>query len=587
MRGAFTLYHGSQKREALIAGATLLIFSLLLATVLSFQIVRTHRNAVHTGYVRANNLTKALEEQTRRIVQTLDFALADVARDLANDPDTPPHDPSFAERLRQALAQLPFARALFVVGRNGYVIHDSDLGTPNVSLADRDYFKAHLSGDVRGLYVGFPLQSRSTQIGSPWFVSASRSIRRDDGTFYGVAVAAVDPRYFGHFYSELGAAKELAIALVHESGLVIARYPEHTNGVGISLADQKLFTHELERASAGIFSDFSKVDRVERLYAFRKVESLPLIVSVGLNKSALLADWLRQTLVICAAAVGLISVLILGAILILRQRARDLVAAEHLHHVERLESLGQITSTVAHDFNNILILIGGNIEMAMRKLSPDDASQRRLSIALQAVQQGGRMAKDLLTFARHGSAEPKCEDLCQLLVRESELLRQAARPCDINLVVPEQRCEVVMDASGFERAVMNLVVNARHASKIGKLITVSAEIVAVTPADKKRWPGLAPGQYVACRVEDQGEGIPPERLPRVFDPFFTTKPDGLGTGLGLSQVFGFARQSGGGVYIRSQVGTGTTITLMLPLAASGTHRTRSLDLSASQGGTTA
>jgi signal transduction histidine kinase len=134
------------------------------------------------------------------------------------------------------------------------------------------------------------------------------------------------------------------------------------------------------------------------------------------------------------------------------------------------------------------------------------------------------------------------------------------------VALSDARCEAVIDENGFERALMNLVVNARQATSTSGVITVTAKIVAVAPSDRRTWPGLASGQYVACSVEDQGEGIPPHLVSRVFDPFFTTKAEGKGTGLGLSQVFRFARQCGGGVYVQSKLGSGTTVTLMLPLA---------------------
>lgn len=487
----------NQRREVWVAICSILIFAVLLSCLLAFELIQTRHNIIQTGYLRARNLSLALEEQTQRSIQTLDFTLALVSNELADRPSTPSHDPQFTSGLRRELAKLPYVRALFVVGRDGYLIQDTDVGTPNVSLSDRLYFKTQADSPTSALYVGEPLRSRSTQIGSPWFLSVSKGIRLSDGSFYGAVVAAVEPLYFSHFYSELGDPKEIAVALIHSSGLLIARYPVQANSSGVSLADQKLFTTELKAASSGAFSDVSKVDGAERLYSYRTVEPWPLVVAVGLNKELLLADWQRQAFAMCAAAAALIVVLIIAATVIIRRRVHDLQVAEHLHNIDRLESLGQIASTVAHDFNNLLFISGGNIETASRKLPSEHQCQQRLSTALQAVQQGGRMVKDLLSFARHGPAEPTTKNLCEILSREADLLRQAARPCRLAVALPDARCEAVIDENGFERALMNLVVNARHATSTSGVITVTAKIVAVTPSDRRTWPGLASGQ-ICC-----------------------------------------------------------------------------------------
>jgi signal transduction histidine kinase len=134
----------------------------------------------------------------------------------------------------------------------------------------------------------------------------------------------------------------------------------------------------------------------------------------------------------------------------------------------------------------------------------------------------------------------------------------------LRLEPPTEALYCDIDRNEFERALMNLVVNARDATKRGGAIAVSIGAVPREAFDRRKWPDLAPRDYVACRVKDQGEGIAPEVRRRVFEPFFTTKPKGIGTGLGLSQVFGFARRSGGDVDIESSVGVGTNVVIMLP-----------------------
>jgi two-component system, NtrC family, sensor kinase len=555
----------AQRREAAISIACVSICAILIAALTAWQLSRTYREALAVGHVRASNLSLVLEEQTRRTVQALDFTLSLVGRDLERAPQTPSHDPDFTAKMRDQLLTLPYARALFVVGADGFIIQDSDVGTPDVSLADRDYFRAQAIDPKAGLYIGEPLKSRSTQIGSPWFLSVSRRINLPDGTFYGVAVAALQPKYFAQFYSKIDIGGDGVVALIHASALVIARYPEHENGEGVSLSGQKLFTTELKRGNSGTYTDISKVDGVERVYAYRTVSPFPLIVAVGLSRATLIAVWRSQAFVEASAGAAIIMFLMIGTLLILRRRAYNLRVAERLQHIERTETLGRITSTVAHDFNNLLAAIGGNLELLDIRLPEGDRSRKQLSTALCGIERGGRMVGQLLAFARQQNAEPTVENVCESVLSGAELLCQAARPCELHIDTPEEPLFSVLYPGDFDRMLMNLIVNARDASKHGGSINLSIRKENIAALQRKKWPDLTPGDYIACRITDWGQGIPPDVLRRVFEPFFTTKSD-KGTGLGLSQVMAFARRSGGGAFIESAKGVGTCVTVMLPCA---------------------
>lgn len=559
-----TLRQRQQRGDARLAITCAAGLVLLIAGVVGWEMQRTYREAIAAGRTRASNLALVLDEQTRRSVDAIDLTLLGIVDRLRDAPQTPSHDPALTRALRAQLANLPYVRAFFVVGADGFLIQDSDVGTPNVSLADRDYFKVHVHDPDVGLYIGRPLKSRSTQIGSPWFLSISRRITLPDGRFYGVAVAALEPKYFVGFYRSIDVGAGGVVALIHRSGLLIARYPEHERGVGVSHADRTLFTVELARAGAGTYIDYSKVDGTERLYGYRTVEPFPLVVAVGLSKSALLAAWRGQAMLAGAAAGAVILAVILATVLIIRRRARDLALAERLHDLERVESLARITSSVVHDFNNLLTVIGGNLEIAHGRLSDADQSKKQLSTALQAVERGDRMVAHLLAVARRDPIVLRQENISEQVGGMLELLGQAARPCELRFGEPAEALCCEIDRTEFERALINLVVNARDATTQGGAITVSVAAVPAAAFDRRKWPDLAPKDYVACSVQDHGAGIAPDVLRRVLEPFFTTKPAGIGTGLGLSQVFGFARRCGGGVDIESAIGVGTSVVIMLP-----------------------
>jgi len=554
------------RREATISivfvGAVISIIILFAA----LDVWRAYDSAMAGGRERSAVLALVLEEQTRRTVQAIDLSLSDMVETLRQLPSTPSHDPTLTKRLRSRLSELPYVRAFFVVGADGFLIQDTDEDTPNVSLADRDYFKAHIDRPDSGLYIGLPLKSRST--GAPWFLSVSRRITLDDGRFYGVAVAALEPKYFARFYSDIGTGENGSVALLHRSGILIARYPDYERGVGLSLANERLFSTELPARDTGAFVEVSKIDGQKRLFSYRLVAPLPLVVVVGLNRDVLLADWWNRLKMSGMAILTLVTAMIIALLVFLQRRLGDLVALERLRQIEKTEALGQMTSSIAHDFNNILTVIGGNLELLARRLPAGDKLHNRATVALDAVGQGARMVGQLLAFARHGRLEATYERPDRLVADMSELLRQAAQPCETQLELATDGWSCQLDKGQFQRALLNLTVNARDASPHGGSIVISVNNSPRAVFDRSVWSDLSPGDYVLCSVRDQGQGMSPEIVRQAYDPFFTTKPEGRGTGLGLSQAFAFARESRGGIHIDSRVGSGTTVTLLLPRAPS-------------------
>jgi signal transduction histidine kinase len=551
-------------RIAIALGAAAL--GLLLLGLLAFNMLRDYGQALSAGRLRSANLAHLLDEQTRRSVQAVDLTLLSVVDVLRLHPDTPPYDPAFAATLRSRLSDLPFVRALYVIGADGFIIHDTDTGTPRVSLADRGYFRAHRDNPSSGLHIGPPLFSRSTQIGSPWFLSISRRITLPDGTFYGVAVAALEPRYFTHFYADIGAAEGGSVALIHRSGPVIARYPDSKDAIGKPLANEEPLRGMLAAVPAGTFADRSSIDGVERIVSYRALDPYPLVVTVGVSTATLLRPWGRELRVALAAAGFGIVVLLAATVAFLRMRARETLAAERLRQLEKSEALGRMTSTIAHDFNNILLVVLGNLEWLAEALPRGDRLHGRAVNALAAAERGARLVSQMMSFSRRHSATRTEESLLRLLDDMDDLLRQAASPARLTFDGQEGLWTCELDRSQFERAVMNLVVNARDAMPKGGSIAISAFNLPKAEFDRYSWPELSPGDYVGCRVRDDGEGMPPEVAARACDPFFTTKGEGRGTGLGLSQVHGFARQCGGTLKVESAIDVGTTVTILLPRA---------------------
>jgi signal transduction histidine kinase/ActR/RegA family two-component response regulator len=252
---------------------------------------------------------------------------------------------------------------------------------------------------------------------------------------------------------------------------------------------------------------------------------------------------------------------------VLRQEISQREAAEQqLRQAQKMEALGQLTGGVAHDFNNMLAIIVGNLEMLARRLPESETRCRTLANnALTGAQRAAELTKRLLAFSRQQPLQPKPVDINQCVHDVSAMLRRSlGENIQIETVQGGALWRAYVDRPQLESALLNLAVNARDAMKgVGKLTIETANVfLDRTYADAHT--DVTPGQYVMVAVTDTGSGMPPEVLNRAFDPFFTTKDVGHGTGLGLSQVHGFAKQSHGHVKIYSEPGAGTTVKLYLP-----------------------
>ena len=233
-----------------------------------------------------------------------------------------------------------------------------------------------------------------------------------------------------------------------------------------------------------------------------------------------------------------------------------------LRQAQKLEAIGQLTGGIAHDFNNLLQVIVGGIALLDRARNNEKRQAELTEAIRRAAQRGGELTKRLLTIARRQSLRPEAVDLAKWLedgVRE--LLERALRgDVKVEMSIPPDLSLVQVDPAELELALLNLAVNARDAMPDGGVLTLSAQEVKLTPGDAE---GLR-GGFVSLSLSDTGHGMTPDIRERVFEPFFTTKGVGEGTGLGLAQVYGFARQSGGEVRLESTVGRGTTVSLLLP-----------------------
>ena len=242
------------------------------------------------------------------------------------------------------------------------------------------------------------------------------------------------------------------------------------------------------------------------------------------------------------------------------RRAR---AEEALHQSQKMEAIGQLTGGVAHDFNNVLQIIGGNLQLLQSHVGADPVAGKRLEIATAAVVRGAKLSSQLLAFARRQPLQPIVVNLGRLVQDMNDLLRRAlGESIEIETTIADGLWNTLADPSQIENVILNLAINSRDAMDGGGCLTIMVGNAQLD--ERSAGEAATPGDYVMLEVSDTGIGMTPEILQKAFEPFFTTKAEGEGTGLGLSMAYGFVKQSHGHIKIYSEAEHGTTICIYLP-----------------------
>ncbi|HYF42800.1 MAG TPA: response regulator [Ramlibacter sp.] len=232
---------------------------------------------------------------------------------------------------------------------------------------------------------------------------------------------------------------------------------------------------------------------------------------------------------------------------------------------QKLEAVGKLTGGVAHDFNNVLQVVGSNLQLVQVQLPPSSATAPLVQAALQAVDRGAKLSSQLLAFARRQPLQPVPFSINRRVQAMDDLLRRSlGEQTEIETVLAAGLWTTIADPNQLENVILNLAINARDAMPGGGKLTIETANAVLDEAYTAGLEEVQPGQYVMIAVSDTGVGMPQEVLARAFEPFYTTKPEGKGTGLGLSMAYGFAKQSGGHIRIYSEIGNGTTVKLYLP-----------------------
>ena len=242
---------------------------------------------------------------------------------------------------------------------------------------------------------------------------------------------------------------------------------------------------------------------------------------------------------------------------------RETAAA--LAQSQKMDAVGKLTGGVAHDFNNVLQVIGGNLQLAAQEANGHETLSRRLASAHEAVERGAKLASQLLAFARRQPLEPVALDIARLLRNSDDMLRRVlGETIELETVVSGGLWNTLADPNHLQNVIVNLAINARDAMDGAGRLTIEAGNAMLDDEYTRHYDDVHSGQYVMIAISDTGGGMAPEVLARAFEPFYTTKPEGRGTGLGLSMAYGFMKQTGGHIKLYSEPGHGTTVKLYLP-----------------------
>lgn len=513
-------------------------------------------------------------EHALKVFETIDRSLSEINEMVRGIPDAEikSREQALHLQLKQLVESLPQMKSAWVFDAHGRALVNSlAFPAPGGDFSDRDYFKAHVAGDT-GIFIGDALTPRAPYDGAKFF-SVSRRRQGEDTSFDGVIQASVLPEYFENFYARIGHDAGSFFALGLADGTVLARFPVLDRDVRIA-RDSPVGRLLAAAPKAGLVTVTSPADGVERRLGYQRLAEYPIYVSAGLETSAIRARWLAtmsQHLIFGVPATALLFLLLLLALRRTRnlyiEASRRLEAEEALKHGQRLEALGQLTGGVAHDFNNLLTVIRASADLLRQPHLAEERRRRYLDAITDTVTRAAKLTAQLLAFARRQNLQPQVFDVRQYVTGLTEMIGTlTGARIEIVTTVPEAPCCIDADAGQFETALINMAVNARDAMHGGGRLTIAVDTVAALPESPTAISSVAtrPHGYVAVSVADTGIGIPREQFGKIFEPFFTTKEVGQGTGLGLSQVFGFAKQSGGEVLVASDVGKGSTFTLYLP-----------------------
>jgi signal transduction histidine kinase/CheY-like chemotaxis protein len=566
---------------------TALLVAVIILPVLLFAVSSflSYETFVAEARAQLERTLDAIHEHAAKVFETHELVFNQVDQMLSgmSDDDIYAHEQEIHNRLGVLDTKLDQVDEIFVLSRDGHALASGQIypvpRTANYS--DRLYFRVQRDGALPPEAISVSEIVTGRLLKRDFFiVSRRRGVyegRADP--FNGLVSIAIDPGYFRGFYAQIASAGT-TIVLARGDGYILARSPE-LPGLERRLPANGSFMANVKKSpDRGLYESTVSLDNTPRIAGYRRMQGYPIYVIAGINKSEIAGAWMtsmgRHLIFGLPATLGLIALTLVARRRMLRERQlfeelrtevrRREETEEQLRQSQKMEAIGRLTGGLAHDFNNLMTIVTGSLDLLNRRLATDDPRLKKLvDNAMEGARRASTLTRQLLAFARRQPLEPKPTDLNKLVSEVSALLRGTlGETIAIETVLGGGVWPANIDAHQLERAIVNLALNSRDAMPEGGRLTIETANAHLDDAYAKTHVEVVPGQYVSVAITDTGSGIAPDILGKIFEPFFTTKPAGHGTGLGLSQVFGFVKQSGGHVKVYSEAGKGTTVRLYLP-----------------------
>ncbi|QKM51119.1 Sensor kinase CckA [Burkholderia glumae] len=560
--------------------AAAIVLPCIYVAVMAYNDLRAREATARDVTMRTVRVAEEHALKVFDLTESLDARIVDLVHDL-DDQAVRNAEADIHDALNTIGGGYPQVAAVSIFGASGMLLANSlYYPAPYASIANRDDFIGirdgkvieHISRPMRG-----PLRSATPSL----VFNTGVARRHSDGSFAGMVSIALKSSYFNAFYRELlgGEGSPMTMALTRSDGAVLAAYPPPPDS-----GDEKLDERVAPFVNARDANSHAGISRVQHdgmteIVAYRQVGAYPVYVTCAYRASAIWQAWYEHLSVLFvsmfAPSLALWCVIWLSLKrLRVEEQAWDRWQAEAsmrrsiesaYRQSRKMEALGNLVGSVAHDFNNLLMIISSNIQIVRRRGA--DQLDTELTAVERALKNGQSLTRQLLGVARKQPLRSETIDVPQWLGSSCRELLKTSLSSKSSLVIemPPDIWPIRVDLAELELAVINLSVNARDAMPTGGRFTIAAQNLTFRHED-----GFPlTGDYVCIALSDTGSGMPPEVLAHAFEPLFTTKPKGMGTGLGLPQVFAFCERSGGIATIDSEQGRGTTVRLYLPRAKAG------------------
>lgn len=490
-----------------------------------------------------------MHEQALNVVETQELVLDQIKlRTTGMSWDAIGRSGELQEFLQATRIRMNQILSIWLADASGHVRASSGALYPrNLSFEHRDDFNVHREGDD------------STVIGKPQLGTFALSQRRSSptGDFDGVIAIEISVEYFDRFFRGLDEGNPHRAVLVRADGTVLAADSADSE------PQQFAPTSELMRSiAAGVQNQTwnPSPEGGAHYFRWRQLAPYPLYAAYAVDENVALRSWYGHVVFYAVLCGGVWIALCLVAYLASQRAA----AQAALQRAQRMEAIGQLASGVAHDFNNLLTTVIGNLDRIALDGQATQRVRRLADMALGAAMRGASLTTHLLAFARRQPLNPVVVRVDRLFDAMLPLIKDAVGETVSVVCKVEPGLSLIrIDPGQLEAALLNLALNARDAMPRGGLLRIEARNVVVDASVTARQ-AISAGDYVVIEIADTGVGMRSDVADRAFEPFFTTKETGKGSGLGLSMVYGFARQSGGTAMLDSQVGAGTSIKLYIP-----------------------